>query len=83
MASVCEARSVRATCTTASRRPPRPRWRRSPTQIELAPETLLDFKSALQEQLAREGLHVTYEVSTRLDRPTIGASRLRLGATPT
>jgi ribonuclease-3 len=31
-------------------------------QIELASETLLDFKSALQEQLAREGARVTYEV---------------------
>ena len=31
-------------------------------QVELALETLLDFKSALQEQLAREGSRVTYEV---------------------
>jgi ribonuclease III len=31
-------------------------------QIELSLETLLDFKSALQEQLAREGSRVTYEV---------------------
>jgi ribonuclease-3 len=31
-------------------------------QIELAMETLLDFKSALQEQLAREGARITYEV---------------------
>jgi ribonuclease-3 len=31
-------------------------------QIELALETLLDFKSALQEELAREGARVTYEV---------------------
>jgi ribonuclease-3 len=31
-------------------------------QVELASETLLDFKSALQEQLAREGTRVTYEV---------------------
>jgi ribonuclease III len=31
-------------------------------QIELASETLLDFKSALQEQLARGGARVTYEV---------------------
>ena len=31
-------------------------------QIELALETTLDFKSALQEQLAREGARVTYEV---------------------
>ncbi len=32
-------------------------------QIELALETMLDFKSALQEQLAREGARVTYEVT--------------------
>jgi ribonuclease-3 len=32
------------------------------SQIELASETLLDFKSALQELLAREGARVTYEV---------------------
>jgi ribonuclease-3 len=31
-------------------------------QIELASETLLDFKSALQELLAREGSRVTYDV---------------------
>jgi ribonuclease-3 len=31
-------------------------------QIELASETLLDFKSALQELLAREGTRVSYEV---------------------
>ncbi len=31
-------------------------------QIELASETLLDFKSALQEMLAREGSRVAYEV---------------------
>ena len=31
-------------------------------QIELASETLLDFKSALQERLAREGTRVIYEV---------------------
>jgi ribonuclease III len=31
-------------------------------EIELALETMLDFKSALQEQLAREGARVTYEV---------------------
>jgi len=31
-------------------------------QIDLALETLLDFKSALQEQLAREGSRVTYDV---------------------
>jgi ribonuclease III len=31
-------------------------------QIELAAETLLDFKSALQERLARNGVRVTYAV---------------------
>jgi len=31
-------------------------------QIELASETMLDFKSALQELLARDGARVTYEV---------------------
>lgn len=33
------------------------------TQIELASETLLDFKSALQERLARTGGRVRYEVT--------------------
>jgi ribonuclease III len=37
-------------------------------QIELASETLLDFKSALQELLAREGSRVAYEV-TREEGP--------------
>jgi ribonuclease-3 len=37
-------------------------------QIELASETVLDFKSALQELLAREGSRVTYEV-TREEGP--------------
>jgi ribonuclease-3 len=31
-------------------------------QMELATDTLLDFKSALQEQLARHGKIVSYEV---------------------
>lgn len=31
-------------------------------QIELASETMLDFKSALQERLARRGVRVVYEV---------------------
>ena len=31
-------------------------------QVELALKTMLDFKSALQEQLAREGSRVSYEV---------------------
>jgi ribonuclease-3 len=33
------------------------------TQIEVASEKLLDFKSALQERLAREGSRVRYEVT--------------------
>jgi ribonuclease-3 len=37
-------------------------------QIDLASETLLDFKSALQELLARVGSRVTYEV-TREEGP--------------
>jgi ribonuclease-3 len=37
-------------------------------QIDLALETTLDFKSVLQEQLAREGARVSYEV-TREDGP--------------
>jgi len=62
LASVCEAMigacylhhgfEVTAEATAAAFAP----------QIELASETMLDFKSALQEQLAREGAHVTYEV---------------------
>jgi ribonuclease-3 len=60
-------------------------------QIELALETLLDFKSALQEQLAREGARVTYvvtreagpahdrrfEVAARLDSEVIGTGEGR------
>jgi len=38
-------------------------------QIELASETLLDFKSALQELLAREGARVTYEVTREAGPP--------------
>jgi ribonuclease-3 len=38
-------------------------------QIELASETVLDFKSALQELLAREGSHVTYEVTREAGPP--------------
>ena len=32
-------------------------------EIEIASERLLDFKSALQERLAREGARVRYEVT--------------------
>jgi ribonuclease III len=38
-------------------------------QIDLALETMLDFKSALQEQLAREGSRVTYEVTREAGPP--------------
>ena len=38
-------------------------------QIELALETMLDFKSALQERLAREGARVTYEVTREAGPP--------------
>ena len=38
-------------------------------QMELASETLLDFKSALQERLARDGGRVRYEVTTEAGPP--------------
>ena len=38
-------------------------------QIDLALETLLDFKSALQERLAREGARVTYDVTREAGPP--------------
>jgi ribonuclease III len=38
-------------------------------QIELASETMLDFKSALQELLAREGARVIYEVVHEVGPP--------------
>jgi ribonuclease-3 len=60
-------------------------------EVELALETLLDFKSALQERLAREGARVTYvvtreagpahdrrfEVAARLDSEVIGTGEGR------
>jgi ribonuclease III len=60
-------------------------------QIDLALETMLDFKSALQERLAREGARVTYvvtneagpahdrrfEVAARLDSEVIGTGEGR------
>lgn len=39
------------------------------TQVELASETLLDFKSALQERLARAGGRVRYEVTEESGPP--------------
>ena len=44
-------------------------------QVGLASETVLDFKSALQERLARDGGRVRYEVSRRRARRTSGTSR--------
>lgn len=38
-------------------------------QIEVATEQLLDFKSALQERLAREGARVRYEVASETGPP--------------
>ena len=38
-------------------------------EIELASETMLDFKSALQEQLARDGARVTYVVTGEAGPP--------------
>lgn len=38
-------------------------------QIELAADTLLDFKSALQERLARDGVRVTYAIVSEQGPP--------------
>ena len=38
-------------------------------QIEIASERLLDFKSALQERLARDGARVRYEVTAESGPP--------------
>ncbi len=38
-------------------------------QVDLASGTLLDFKSALQEQLARQGRRVVYEVTEESGPP--------------
>ena len=38
-------------------------------QVELASGTLLDFKSALQEQLARQGRRVAYEITEESGPP--------------
>jgi ribonuclease-3 len=38
-------------------------------QIEIAAETLLDYKSALQERLARDGARVTYDVTGEAGPP--------------
>ncbi len=35
-------------------------------QIEIATETLLDYKSALQERLARDGARVSYDVTSEV-----------------
>jgi ribonuclease-3 len=39
------------------------------TQVELATETLLDFKSALQERVARDGGRVRYDVTNEAGPP--------------
>ena len=86
MASVCEA--VIGACYLQYGYPPTAEATVAAfsDQIELALETLLDFKSALQERLAREGSRVTYavireagpahdrrfEVAARLDSEVIG-----------
>ncbi len=69
LASVCEAVigaaylhhgfEVTATATVAAFR----------QEIEIAAERLLDFKSALQERLAREGARVRYEVTSENGPP--------------
>jgi ribonuclease-3 len=38
-------------------------------QIEIASETMLDYKSALQERLARDGANVTYAVTGEVGPP--------------
>jgi ribonuclease III len=91
MASVCEA--VIGACYLQYGYPPTAEATVAAfaNQIELALETLLDFKSALQEQLARAGSRVTYvvtrevgpahdrrfEVAARLDSEVIGTGEGR------
>ena len=91
MASVCEA--VIGACYLRYGYPPTAEATVAAfsDQIELALETLLDFKSALQERLAREGSRVTYavireagpahdrrfEVAARLDSDVIGTGEGR------
>jgi ribonuclease-3 len=91
MASVCEA--VIGACYLEYGYPPTAEATVTAfnDEIELALETLLDFKSALQERLAREGSRVTYvvtreagpahdrrfEVAARLDSEVIGTGEGR------
>ena len=58
-------------------------------EIELASERLLDFKSELQERLARDGTTVSYEVASEMGPPhdrrfeiraTVGGDELGLGS---
>ena len=57
-------------------------------QIELASGTLLDFKSALQERLARDGRTVSYDdrrgvgAAARPDLPGRGAGRTARSSAP-
>ena len=50
---------------------------RSRHEIEIASERLLDFKSALQERLARDGARVRYEVTASPGPRTTASSRSR------
>lgn len=91
MASVCEA--VIGACYLSYGFPPTAEATviAFSDQIDLALETMLDFKSALQERLAREGARVTYvvtreagpahdrrfEVAARLDSEVIGTGQGR------
>ncbi len=91
MASVCEA--VIGACYLQYGYPPTAEATVAAfaDEIALALETLLDFKSALQERLAREGARVTYavtreagpahdrrfEVAARLDSEVIGTGEGR------
>ena len=57
------------------------------SEIEIASERLLDFKSALQERLAREGSRVKYEVTGESGPPhdrvfEVAASVRRRGRRP-
>ena len=69
MASVCEAAIGACYLHHGFRRTSEATVAAFADQIELALETMLDFKSALQEQLAREGARVTYEVTREAGPP--------------
>jgi ribonuclease III len=69
MASVCEAVIGACYLQHGFRSTSEATVRAFADQIELALETMLDFKSALQEQLARAGARVTYEVTGEAGPP--------------